>query len=140
MQEALRKLFIGLASQAPLLGSFYVYWVQVRQKPLAAGLIAVLYEALLFALGFGKKVWGKLEPEAVEYAASAVRSGIAGFAPGYLRRYRRQMVIDHGVFNVRGMGLIDACTLNLDHVFVELRVETSGSKPRSHRRKGIGQQ
>lgn len=127
MQEALRKLFIGLASQAPLLGSLYVYWEHVRQKPLAAGLMAVLYEALVVAVGFGKKVWGKLEPEAVEYTASAVRSGIAGFAPGYLRRYRRQMVIDHGVFNVRGMGLIDACTLNLDHVFVELRVETSSN-------------
>ncbi|MEK6405674.1 MAG: hypothetical protein AABN34_01785 [Acidobacteriota bacterium] len=127
MQEALRKLLIGLASQVPLLGSIYVYWEQVQQRPLVAGLIGILYEALVFAFGFGKKVWIRLEPEAVEYAASAVRSGIGGFAPGYLRRYRRQVVIDHGIFNVRGMGLIDACTLNLDHVFVELRIETSSN-------------
>lgn len=88
MQEALRKLLIGLASQVPLVGTLYSYWEQAQENPLIAGVLGILYEALVFGFGFGKKVWGQLEPEAVKYAASAVRSGVAGFAPGYMRRYK----------------------------------------------------
>src|SRR5205085_10867495 len=44
------------------------------------------------------------------------------------RRYKQQIIRDHGVFNVRGLGLLNTYTLKLEEVFVDLRIAPS-SKP-----------
>lgn len=79
----------------------------------------------VIAIAFSKKVWTKLEDKAVERAADWILSSVSGFAPGFRRRYKEQVINDHGVFNVRGLGLINTYTLALEQVYVDLRVDPS---------------
>lgn len=130
MTDALKKLVLALAAQIPLLGGLALWWNQAQQHPLGAALIAVAYEVLAFALAFSKKVWAKLEDKAVERTADWVLGTVSSFAPGFPRRYRRQIAGEHGIFNVRGLGLINTFTLELDQVFVELRIAPSGNPQR----------
>src|SRR5436853_5600969 len=128
MPDALRKLLLILASQVPLAGAVYQWREQAQQHPLVAALLAGGYELVIFTGAFIKTVWtDELKKDAVKFTADWVRSGVKGFAPGFLRRYRKQVVIEHNIFNVRGLGLIDAVTLNLDQVFVELQIARSSS-------------
>ncbi|HYN86548.1 MAG TPA: NACHT domain-containing protein [Pyrinomonadaceae bacterium] len=102
-----------------------LWWEQARRRPVVAGLALVLYEVALFAVAFGKDVWQELRKDAVRAAADRVRGAARGFAPGFRRRYKKQVVEEHGVFNVRGLGLINTYTLSLEQVFVELRIDPS---------------
>lgn len=129
----MQKLLLAL-SQLPLFGSAALWWEKIQQRPVAAALIALAYEALLLIAAFGKKVWAKLEDEAVQRAAGWIKTGISNFKPGFRRRYKQQIIRDHGIFNVRGLGLLNTYTLNLEEVFVDLRIAPSSnpSRPSAH--------
>lgn len=114
------------AGQLPPIAFFYHLREQALQDPWqAAGLLA-LYEIGLVLLGFWRKVWKKiwptLEKEAVNATAAwllnAVRIGLSGFR----RRYNQQVYYDHRFFNVRGLRTQGNFTLELERVFVELRI------------------
>jgi len=113
-------------TQLPPIAFFYYLREQALQDPWqAAGLLA-LYEIGLVLLGFWRKVWKevwpKLEKDAVNATAAwllnAVRIGLSGFH----RRYNRQVYYDHRFFNVRGLRTQGNFTLELERVFVELRI------------------
>ena len=78
-------------------------------------------------LGFGRKVWKivwseELEKDAVKATAdwllNAIRIGLSDFR----RRYNQQVYFDHRFFNVRGLRTQGNFTLELERVFVELRI------------------
>src|SRR5262249_55187111 len=46
------------------------------------------------------------------------------------RRDNKEIIHEYGVFNVRGLGLINTFTLKLDQVFVDLRIAPSGNPQR----------
>ena len=98
------------------------FWDQVNLRPITATILIASYEVGLFLIAFGKKVWGKLEDEAVTVTADWIRNAIRGFAPGFRRRYSKQILNIHSIFNVRGLGLLNTYTLRLDQVFVDLRI------------------
>src|ERR1044072_5291664 len=100
MINSIRKLILALLAQLPLLSAFDKWKEQAQQYPVAAVLICLAYELTVFALAFGKEVWLKLKPEAVQYIVDWIRASLRGFAPGLLRRYEFHVINEHGIFNV----------------------------------------
>jgi len=122
MTDALRKLLVAIATQLPVAG--LIAWQgYIKERPVLVAVLAVVYEFLLIAAAFGQKVWGKLEDKAVDYTADRIATAIRIHSPGFRRRYNQQVIADHGIFNVRGLGLINTFTLSLDQVFVDLRID-----------------
>jgi hypothetical protein len=127
MPEAIRKLFLALVAQFPLAGGLYLKWNQVQQRPVVAATIGLLYEIAVVAVAFSKKVWAELEKDAIKASADWARAAARNFKPGLRRRYNKEIIHEYGVFNVRGLGLINTFTLKLDQVFVDLRIAPSGN-------------
>jgi energy-coupling factor transporter ATP-binding protein EcfA2 len=118
----MKKALWTLISQIPLVGGAAVLWKDVVKHPLAAIGLAVLYELFSFVLIFGSKVWKELEPQAVAGAAEWVKIAFLNFFSRFRRRYNRQVIYDHRVFNVRGLRTTGTYTLEVEKVFVELRI------------------
>ncbi|MGH9935996.1 MAG: NACHT domain-containing protein, partial [Blastocatellia bacterium] len=130
MSDALRKLILALAAQIPLAGVLHLKWDQVQQRPLLAATLGLLYELAVVVAAFWKKVWAELEQDAIEATADWARAAARNFKPGFRRRYNKEIIHEYGVFNVRGLGLINTFTLKLDQVFVDLRIAPSGNPQR----------
>src|SRR5215510_9330954 len=130
MSEALRKFFLALAAQIPLAGGLYMKWNQVQQSPVLAATIGLLYELVVVAAAFSKKVWAELEKDAINATADWARAAARNFKPGFRRRYNKEIIHEYGFFNVRGLGLINTFTLKLDQVFVDLRIAPSSNPQR----------
>src|SRR5262245_4467373 len=130
MSEALRKFFLALAAQIPLAGGLYLKWNQIQQRPVLAATIGLLYELAVVTAAFSKKVWAELEKDAIKATADWVRAAARNFKPGFRRRYNIAIIHEYGVFNVRGLGLINTFTLKLDQVFVDLRIAPSANPQR----------
>jgi len=131
MSEAIRKFILALAAQIPLAGGLYLKWNQVQQRPLLSATIGLLYELTVVAWAFWKKVWAELEKDAIKATADWARAAARNFKPGFRRRYNKEIIHEYGVFNVRGLGLINAFTLKLDQVFINLRIAPSGNPQRA---------
>ncbi|HEY0379771.1 MAG TPA: NACHT domain-containing protein [Pyrinomonadaceae bacterium] len=116
---------IVVTSQLALFGGLFLAWEQIRTRPLLVLLGSVFYELIVLVFAFGGKVWAKIEAVAVQSTADWVLSAASRFAPGFLRRYKKYIVNDYGVFNVLGLGLINTYKLPLSQVFVELRINPS---------------
>jgi len=118
----MKKALWTLISQVPLVGGAAVLWKEVVKHPLAALGLAVLYELFSFVFIFGSKVWKVLEPQAVTGAAEWVKIAFLNFFSRFRRRYNRQVIYDHRVFNVRGLRTTGTYTLDVEKVFIELRI------------------
>lgn len=129
--DALRKLLLTLLAQIPLLSAIDKWREQIAQHPVAAICIILLYELGVFTIAFGKEVWLRLKPDAAQYVADKISSFFGSFSVGFPGRYKRYVVNEHGIFNVRGLGLINTFTLELERVFVDLRVAPSGNPQRA---------
>lgn len=132
MARVLTRLFIILASQAPLLGALWVGRTWIKDRPFLSLILFLLYETSLLLFGFGRKVLGEVEKRAVQHLADLIWIRIISITPGFLGRYKKLVVSEHGVFNVRGLGLINTYTLALDQVFVDLRVAASQNPQKSY--------
>lgn len=120
--EILKRLLLSLI-QLPLVGGILLWWDHIKNRPVFAILVFIIYEVGVFILAFSKKVWSKLEAEAVQQTTDRILVSVQRFALRFRRRYKKQIINDHSIFNVRGLGLINTYTLSLDQVFVELGVE-----------------
>jgi hypothetical protein len=60
-----------------------------------AGLICAL-------IGFGKKVWSKLEPQWTDRVAGAVDRYVTTWFAGYPKRYAEHLYYKHRTFDVKG--------------------------------------
>jgi hypothetical protein len=121
MSNILARVFFAF-TQLILFGGLWLWWEPAKQRPVLTLLFSILYELLTFGLTFGKKVWAKLEEKAVQGVADWAQMAWTGYAPRFRRLYKRQMINEHGTFNVRGLGLINTFTIELENVFVELRI------------------
>ena len=101
-----------------------LFWHQIAEHPLESLLIIILFEMLIFTLSFGRESWSRLEERAIQVTAE-LENRIRGHSPGFLRRYRKHILSEFGIFNVRGLGLITPFTLRLQQVFVDVRVVPS---------------
>ncbi len=125
-----------MAGQLPLIVSLYRLREQALQDPWQAAGWLALYEIGLVLLSFGRKVWKKVWPELEKDAVNAtaawllnaVRIGLSGFR----RRYNQQVYYEHRFFNVRGLRTQGSFKLELDRVFVELRIAPAAGSVSSH--------
>jgi energy-coupling factor transporter ATP-binding protein EcfA2 len=62
---------------------------------------------------------GKIEQE---NPVKTILGKLKGLFSGFQRRYNQQVIYEHRVFNVRGLRTMGTFTLELEHVFVELRI------------------
>ena len=108
----------------------YPDWCKAHWRWLLAGAIA--YECLVFILlpiaGFVAELWQQhFKDNALSATASWLKALPAKYSPGFAKRYRNQVKLDHEVFNVRGLGLIGAHTLKLEKVFVDLKISATSN-------------
>ncbi len=112
--------------QLPPIAFFYYLREQALQDPWQSVGLLALYEILLVLLGFWRKVWKIVWPElekdsvkaTADWLLNAIRIGLSGFR----RRYNQRIYYDHRFFNVRGLRTQGNFTLELERVFVELRI------------------
>src|SRR5205823_5744163 len=109
----------------------------IKQHWRLTALAVVLYGVLVLMLAvskamlsFSTELWKELKPDAIKVTATWLRAIPGKFAPGFQRRYNKQVLINHEVFNVRGLGLINTFTLKLDQVFVDLKISPSSNPNR----------
>jgi hypothetical protein len=125
VDEGIKRALIAVGTQVLPAGFLAVWRDAAERRPVLAGLLLLAYEAILLAVAFGKKVWVKIEDKAVQRTADWVMNGVSGIAPGFRRRYKHHVINDHGYFNVKGLGLINTFNLQLEDVFVELKIGPS---------------
>ncbi|MBV9928815.1 MAG: NACHT domain-containing protein [Acidobacteria bacterium] len=134
--ERLQKLGIPLSQLILVGGLSTAYWYRsdwIHAHPKLVVLLVLLFEtaALIILLGgavsrFIGKLWSEeFEKDALKVTATWLRAAPSKFTPAFAGRYAKQVIIDHEVFNVRGLGLISTFTLKLDQVFVELKISPS---------------
>ena len=131
MEISWRKKALLTAGQLPLFTFFYHFREQLLQDPwLAMGLL-VAYEIGLVLLAFWRKVWQKVWPELETEAVNVTADWILNFVrirlSGFRRRYNQQIYYDQRFLNVRGLRTQGSFTLELDRVFVELRIAPTAS-------------
>src|ERR1041385_6007486 len=119
MPDAMETILF-LIFQLPLLGGLLVSWEYAKQRPLFVVLFSALYEVVVFAIAFAKKVAKELEGEAAKATESSVQYAVRSIL--FRRRYNRPIVIEHDLLNVRGLGLISTNKLSLDQMYVDLRI------------------
>src|SRR5262245_16440029 len=134
-----KYILTWLASQTPLAAYLVLTKDQVPDNP---GLAVGVSAAWMAVTAFLAKVWKEVEADAVKGAAKMLRAmpgatqdlagrcrdRVAGWvtrwSPGFRRRCLEALNIEYGLFNDRGLGLINANRLDLDKVYVELKAST----------------
>ena len=95
----------------------------VTQNPwLAAGLIG-LYEMMVLLLGIVSGVWQQLQDSWVKWIAAATDSAVQNALSRYYRHYRAYFCYEPRDLDLRGMSIQGDYTLDVEDVFVELRLD-----------------
>ncbi len=131
--DLIRKGSTYLVAQAPAAAAVYSFWPQAKTRPVLAIGLVLLYEVALWLLGTVRRIWEEeLRAEVQKTTAAGIRSilsfcmnTIRGMSPGFRRKLCRALQQEYGIFNDRGLGLINANRLDLRSVFVELRIASS---------------
>ncbi len=84
---------------------------------------AVRSTLIAFVLAFGKKVWSKLEPKAVDFIAQSVEHRVAVVLTGYRKLYAKHLYYKHRTFDVKGFSTQGKFALELENVYVDLDVD-----------------
>ncbi len=129
----------GLGLQVPLVFTWVALgggldktpeWVN-QHRGLAV-IILVAYELGVVVWGVARQVWKRLEPDVitglehwVRVIFSAAREGLSTLLSRFRRRYLQQVIYEHRDLNVRGLQEQGAYTLEVEHVFVELRISSN---------------
>ncbi|MGI9060690.1 MAG: NACHT domain-containing protein [Ktedonobacteraceae bacterium] len=87
--------------------------------------VFLLYELGVFVIGFLGKVWGKLEEPLAEHIAAWLKQWTITMLSRYHRQYYRYLRYQHRDFDVKGLSTMGTYALELDQVFVELRIDPS---------------
>jgi len=85
--------------------------------------IGLFYEAAVFLLGFVGKVWRELEASWVKSTAAWFDHWIQNVISRYRKKYCHYLRYQHRDFDVKGLSTLGTYTLELDQVFVELRID-----------------
>lgn len=125
-----RNAVVLFLSQAPVVAGLYGFWPQAKDQPYAALASVLVWESLIGVGVFLRDVWKEeLEKDARKVCADGIRTiasslanWLKNYRPGFQKKYLRHLIREYGLFNDRGLGLINASRLNLSSVFVELRI------------------
>ena len=131
MTSLITRILWIVGSQLLVLIGVWVNRDWVTERPISTTVLVVLYELLLLVVGFGKKVLGEVQQRAVKHVADLIWVQLVTLAPGFAGRYKKHVISEHSVFNVRGLGLINTYTLALEQVFVDLRIAPSQNPRKS---------
>jgi energy-coupling factor transporter ATP-binding protein EcfA2 len=104
-----------------VLSSFWTWiqnhpWHWIQDHPVLAASIG-------FLATFGKKVWEKLEPKAVDFVAGRLEHRAATMVAGYGRLYAKHLYYKHRTFDVKGFSTQGKFALELENVYVDLDVD-----------------
>ncbi len=95
----------------------------ITQNPALIVLLVLIYEVIVFIVGFIGKVWQKLESPLVDHIAESVKLRMQETLSDYRKRYCRYLIYEHQVFDVKGLSTRAAHDLELEQVFVELGID-----------------
>ncbi|GAC1620034.1 MAG: hypothetical protein NVS4B11_11850 [Ktedonobacteraceae bacterium] len=85
----------------------------------------MVYEAIILLVGFAGKVWGTLEARWVTRAAEWLDLRVLSVLLGYHRHYYQYIIDQHRDFDIKGLSLQGPYALELDQVFIELRLDAT---------------
>jgi energy-coupling factor transporter ATP-binding protein EcfA2 len=85
-------------------------------------LIILGYEVVIFVFRFTEKIWQKVEEPLVERIGQWFNLRLQEMASQYYRQYRRYMVAEHKIFDVKGLKTQSPFSLVLEEVFVDLQI------------------
>src|SRR5450755_1911246 len=97
----------------------------LTRHPLQSLAVFLLYELGVFVIGFLGKVWGKLEEPLAEHIATWLKQWAISVLSRYHRQYYSYLRYQHRDFDVKGLSTLGTYALELDQVFVELRIDPS---------------
>ena len=106
-----------------LQGRLLCFTTFLWSTPLLAIGIGILYEIIVFVFGFIGKVWQQLESSWVERTATWFDQRAQGLISRYRKQYYQYLYYQHRDFDVKGLSTLGTYTLELDQVFVDLRID-----------------
>src|SRR6266849_4516129 len=98
----------------------------ITDNPWAVLALCMGYEFLIFLGSMAGKVGLKLQDLWVDRSSTYVDSAVQRLLSGYGRHYSHYFWYEHRDLDVKGLSTIGTCTLDLEEVFVDLRID---SKP-----------
>src|SRR5262245_46969915 len=104
MLESARRLALALLAQLPLLSALDQWRDEAKESVVATILTCLAYEIIVLIFAFGNEIWLRLKPDVIEYIVNKIKFSVARTSPGFSRRYRRYVITEHSIFNVRGLG------------------------------------
>src|SRR5947209_2156261 len=93
-------------------------------NPLVITLFVVGYEILLFIARFTGRVWQPIEDLLAKHTTQWITTRAQASAFHYHRHYYEYLVYEHQVFDVKGLSTRTAHDLELEQVFVDLRINS----------------
>lgn len=118
-----------LSSQIPLVGIALTLRDKLPSSNIATTFaIALTYEFSICVIIFIKKVWQKLEPDLVNVTAQEIKYAVINTLSRFPQRYKKKVIYEHRIFNVSGLRIQGMHAVEVEQVFVELRIAPEYSK------------
>src|SRR5690348_13792313 len=97
----------------------------LTDNPWSAFALFVVYEIVLALISIGTKIWQRLEGTFLDHLSQKLEHFARRLISGYDHHYREYFHYEHRDLDVKGLGTQGTYTLDLEHVFVELRVDAT---------------
>src|SRR5579859_1737208 len=95
----------------------------LTHNPWLAGSLLLAYELFVVLVAFLKKIWEKRADPWAEASASYLERRLRLLFAGAPRRYRRFFRYEHSDLDMKGISTRGTYTLDLEQVFVEVRID-----------------
>jgi hypothetical protein len=129
--RAARRILSAIGPHLPIL-ALWAALHSSRAQIWIAAISSVGYEILIFIVrfirGVGQKSWAQIGPELEAVVVGWTTNALRDLGSGFRRRYKKRIFEEFNYFNVRGLTLLNAFTLELSQVFVDLRVSATSGK------------
>jgi hypothetical protein len=100
----------------------------ITEYPWLALIIGLLYEVVVFILGFIGKVWKNLEEPWAKKVADWFNHRVQEAISRYRKQYYQYLRYQHRDFDVKGLTTLGTYALELDQIFVELGIDPTRLK------------
>lgn len=116
-------LLLGVAVFGPPSLAILKFTQTITQNPwLTVGLI-IVYEAFVALISIVSGIWQQLRDSWVKRMAAAIDIALQNALSRYYHHYRTYFCYEHRDLDLRGMGIQGEYALDLEDVFVELRID-----------------
>lgn len=140
----IKKVLISGVLQSPPITLFYLLMEKAVEQPLLAILLLVTYELVILFLVFSKKIWKKVFTEHYEGILiktcsewiintidSLINSVKIKLSP-FRKHYKKELMFEHRQLNVRGIKTNGTYKLEVESIFVELKIIPSQTPNKSY--------